>query len=264
MSVLMIVHIFFVFKQKTTYEMRISDGSSDVCSSDLIDCEARQRPKSRGVALLQRAVLYGHCSGAGVGGAQQPGAGTVHDETAGAGHHTRESVGAAKTATEGEHVRIGIKRIEGEIAAQGKRACAVVADADRAVRGPCAIAARANTGVAQRAAIGEVDSRSGSKGAGKPRICQNPGADGDAADCGQPRIGIRAAQRDRTSGVAAEQVIAAAEDSQKLEVCRLCPKGNRAGATRCHIAGDRQGAGALVSYSGRIADRKSTRLNSSH
>src|SRR3546814_20635964 len=25
---------FFVFKQKTAYEMRISDGSSDVCSSD--------------------------------------------------------------------------------------------------------------------------------------------------------------------------------------------------------------------------------------
>src|SRR3546814_19338355 len=77
-------------------------------------------------SLLQRAGLYCHWSGAGVGGAQQPGAGTVHDETAGAGHHTRESVCAAKTATEGEHVRIGIKRIEGEIAAQGKRACAVV------------------------------------------------------------------------------------------------------------------------------------------
>src|SRR3546814_1129740 len=26
---------FFFFKQKTPYEMRISDGSSDVCSSDL-------------------------------------------------------------------------------------------------------------------------------------------------------------------------------------------------------------------------------------
>src|SRR3546814_6194678 len=26
---------FFVFKQKTAYEMRISDWSSDVCSSDL-------------------------------------------------------------------------------------------------------------------------------------------------------------------------------------------------------------------------------------
>src|SRR3546814_3996961 len=29
--------IFFFFKQKTAYEMRISDWSSDVCSSDLAD-----------------------------------------------------------------------------------------------------------------------------------------------------------------------------------------------------------------------------------
>src|SRR3546814_9406909 len=28
---------FFFFKQKTAYEMRISDWSSDVCSSDLAD-----------------------------------------------------------------------------------------------------------------------------------------------------------------------------------------------------------------------------------
>src|SRR3546814_7084317 len=28
--------IFFFFKQKTAYEMRISDWSSDVCSSDLV------------------------------------------------------------------------------------------------------------------------------------------------------------------------------------------------------------------------------------
>src|SRR3546814_1075112 len=28
-------HLFFFFKQKTAYEMRISDWSSDVCSSDL-------------------------------------------------------------------------------------------------------------------------------------------------------------------------------------------------------------------------------------
>src|SRR3546814_9454058 len=28
-------YIFFFFKQKTAYEMRISDWSSDVCSSDL-------------------------------------------------------------------------------------------------------------------------------------------------------------------------------------------------------------------------------------
>src|SRR3546814_7417276 len=29
------VHFFVFFKQKTAYEMRISDWSSDVCSSDL-------------------------------------------------------------------------------------------------------------------------------------------------------------------------------------------------------------------------------------
>src|SRR3546814_2613966 len=29
--------VLFFFKQKTAYEMRISDWSSDVCSSDLID-----------------------------------------------------------------------------------------------------------------------------------------------------------------------------------------------------------------------------------
>src|SRR3546814_8980793 len=31
----MFVVLFFFFKQKTAYEMRISDWSSDVCSSDL-------------------------------------------------------------------------------------------------------------------------------------------------------------------------------------------------------------------------------------
>src|SRR3546814_9673506 len=36
--------IFFFFKQKTAYEMRISDWSSDVCSSDLLAAD-RQRPR---------------------------------------------------------------------------------------------------------------------------------------------------------------------------------------------------------------------------
>src|SRR3546814_3447800 len=48
----------FFFKQKTAYEMRISDWSSDVCSSDLIalvdqHVELRQRP----VGEIARAVL---------------------------------------------------------------------------------------------------------------------------------------------------------------------------------------------------------------
>src|SRR3546814_5453101 len=34
--------VFFFFKQKTAYEMRISDWSSDVCSSDLLPPGARQ------------------------------------------------------------------------------------------------------------------------------------------------------------------------------------------------------------------------------
>src|SRR3546814_9619130 len=33
---------FFLFKQKTAYEMRISDWSSDVCSSDLYHLNARE------------------------------------------------------------------------------------------------------------------------------------------------------------------------------------------------------------------------------
>src|SRR3546814_10432908 len=32
--------LFFFFKQKTAYEMRISDWSSDVCSSDLVGEQA--------------------------------------------------------------------------------------------------------------------------------------------------------------------------------------------------------------------------------
>src|SRR3546814_10338063 len=40
--------IFFFFKQKTAYEMRISDWSSDVCSSDLVQadeqCAAVEEP----------------------------------------------------------------------------------------------------------------------------------------------------------------------------------------------------------------------------
>src|SRR3546814_3137689 len=34
---------FFFFKQKTAYEMRISDWSSDVCSSDLLEIHLARR-----------------------------------------------------------------------------------------------------------------------------------------------------------------------------------------------------------------------------
>src|SRR3546814_6652393 len=37
--------VFFFFKQKTAYEMRISDWSSDVCSSDLFALFQAGRPR---------------------------------------------------------------------------------------------------------------------------------------------------------------------------------------------------------------------------
>src|SRR3546814_19851805 len=46
----MIVLFFFCFKQKTAYEMRISDWSSDVCSSDLL-------PRLR-VEAFERVVAF--------------------------------------------------------------------------------------------------------------------------------------------------------------------------------------------------------------
>src|SRR3546814_9763595 len=47
---------FFFFKQKTAYEMRISDWSSDVCSSDL-------SPTARSRALVTGATRPGTVAG---------------------------------------------------------------------------------------------------------------------------------------------------------------------------------------------------------
>src|SRR3546814_12469122 len=43
--------IFFFFKQKTAYEMRISDWSSDVCSSDLVPLLVYPAPEAHGPPL---------------------------------------------------------------------------------------------------------------------------------------------------------------------------------------------------------------------
>src|SRR3546814_1693295 len=40
--------LFFFFKQKTAYEMRISDWSSDVCSSDLVPAPRHSGGRGRG------------------------------------------------------------------------------------------------------------------------------------------------------------------------------------------------------------------------
>src|SRR3546814_7058607 len=47
---------FFFFKQKTAYEMRISDWSSDVCSSDLPELSPTDGTWRRGDAAVARAL----------------------------------------------------------------------------------------------------------------------------------------------------------------------------------------------------------------
>src|SRR3546814_13642130 len=83
---------FFFFKQKTAYEMRISDWSSDVCSSDLRaqhirDHDERRKAIEEAVALTRRTVDFLAKHGLAcdtVGGA---GTGTYPFEIAGGVHN---------------------------------------------------------------------------------------------------------------------------------------------------------------------------------
>src|SRR3546814_2412111 len=50
------VDFFFFFKQKTAYEMRISDWSSDVCSSDLTR-KPRALIRAIGICNVPRAAI---------------------------------------------------------------------------------------------------------------------------------------------------------------------------------------------------------------
>src|SRR3546814_15087758 len=58
MIIFLVVFFFFFFKQKTAYEMRISDWSSDVCSSDL-------RSFPRRYAAGRRSGCRGTCPACG-------------------------------------------------------------------------------------------------------------------------------------------------------------------------------------------------------
>src|SRR3546814_4767012 len=70
--VIVLFVVFFFFKQKTAYEMRISDWSSDVCSSDLGNAGRRQALQAVAAgwrhghgrlwhfAVAVRAVCLGH------------------------------------------------------------------------------------------------------------------------------------------------------------------------------------------------------------
>src|SRR3546814_16002939 len=68
------VCVFFLFKQKTAYEMRISDWSSDVCSSDLpapiYSGAVADRRRSRHAAAQRRAQFRSAGLGDGGGAAR--------------------------------------------------------------------------------------------------------------------------------------------------------------------------------------------------
>src|SRR3546814_9834110 len=60
LSTFLCLLFFFFFKQKTAYEMRISDWSSDVCSSDLLDEDARNlaaRVADRLIDEIEQSLL---------------------------------------------------------------------------------------------------------------------------------------------------------------------------------------------------------------
>src|SRR3546814_9908560 len=65
---LLYVLLFFFFKQKTAYEMRISDWSSDVCSSDLVVLWIHHPAE---LALLGRFGLVHHIAPLGSQGRKQ-------------------------------------------------------------------------------------------------------------------------------------------------------------------------------------------------
>src|SRR3546814_295759 len=67
----MVIQEFFFFKQKTAYDMRISDWSSDVCSSDLsklvqLGLEQQRMDHQRQIAVQEQNARRARASMAGV------------------------------------------------------------------------------------------------------------------------------------------------------------------------------------------------------
>src|SRR3546814_10885432 len=53
--------VIFFFKQKTAYEMRISDWSSDVCSSDLVRAAEKHRADQAENFFLAKCIVLAGC-----------------------------------------------------------------------------------------------------------------------------------------------------------------------------------------------------------
>src|SRR3546814_11261627 len=108
--------MFFFFKQKTAYEMRISDWSSDVCSSDLGTGMDVHQPLARPRDVEQRVATGGHLAEPGADHDQQvavahPGGQLRVDADADMAGIVRvpvvEMVLAAERSTDRQRVRLG-------------------------------------------------------------------------------------------------------------------------------------------------------------
>src|SRR3546814_14639535 len=109
--------VFFFFKQKTAYEMRISDWSSDVCSSDLRRVLLRwrqRRLRARADAVILEAA-----------GSHRQGIDDIakvdHDLAAHRRGHPRPVEGQVLLPLRQHHGNIGIFQTVPEVPAIGKR-----------------------------------------------------------------------------------------------------------------------------------------------
>src|SRR3546814_9462685 len=107
-SYLSVFFVVFFFKQKTAYEMRISDWSSDVCSSDLGGAEF-------GV-FLRRDVDADHAIDAGLGAFGGEPFGAADRHRIGITHQDERRFGVALAEGGGDRENVGGGRAFGEAA----------------------------------------------------------------------------------------------------------------------------------------------------
>src|SRR3546814_8248324 len=93
----MYILVFLFFKQKTAYEMRISDWSSDVCSSDLLLFTAVGAPL---LAFILNAALLGRDLEAMVR--------ARHPDRPPLGRGARWSLGDRKSVVKGKRVSVRV------------------------------------------------------------------------------------------------------------------------------------------------------------
>src|SRR3546814_8476191 len=110
--------MFFFFKQKTAYEMRISDWSSDVCSSDLGTPISDDRSHSRGDDRNARADTDADADGK--SDLTEAEAARGHAGEAERQRDDRDDLAARAFEKRGEFVKRGV---EGRIGAGERRPC---------------------------------------------------------------------------------------------------------------------------------------------